>query len=233
MSHPDSPNPVPSDHDATATPSFQPPAPPQQPYPGSAQNPHGQQPGPHMPYGQAPPSYGYHNAPYGQMPSPYGTIPPMGGPKRPGTATAAAVLGIISGSLGISLALRALNGILNDRSRSSDPIADATSWFLALAFIATAAGLLACGILLLKGRGYKLLLASVVAQAALTIFMVVAVLYGVQSFTGTNPSASTRSAATELMIVAAFYGAGGLGLSVSNLILLLRPATKQWVKQVS
>lgn len=233
MNHPDSPNPAPSDPGATAMPSFRPPGPPPQPYAGSPQNPYAQQPGHSAPHEQTPPLYGY-QTPYGQVPPPYGVVPPMGGPRRPVTATAAAILGIISGSLGIFIVAGALNVAISNWSRSSsDPVASATSLFLSLTTIAIVTGLLVCGIRFLGGKGYKLLLSSVVAQAVMTTFLTAMMLYGAQFIADMNSTSSNRSAAAGLVVLAVFYGLVGLGLSISNVILLLRPATRLWVKQVS
>lgn len=157
----------------------------------------------------------------------------MGAPKRPVAATAAAVLGIISGSLGVFLALAGLNTALADRSSSSDPIATATSWFLCLTLIATVTGLLVCGIRFLSGKCYKLLLSSVIAQTVMTALIVAVMLIGAQFFASTRSSSFNSSTAIGMVVIAVFYGLVGLGLSISNLILLLRPATKHWVKQVS
>lgn len=60
-----------------------------------------------------------------------------------------------------------------------------------------------------------------------------ALLHGAQFIAGAHSSSSTRSAAARSVALAVLYGLAGLGLSISNLILLLRPATRQWVKQVS
>ena len=224
MNQSDSPDPIPLEPDTTAIPSFQPPETPQQT--------HEQQPGYSAPHGQTPPIYGGHTA-YGQAPSPYGAFPPLGAPKRPTTATAAAVLGIISGSLGVFLALGGLNSTLADKSSSSDPIAAATSWFLCLTIIATVAGLLVCGILFLRGKGYKFLLASVIAQTVMTALIAAVLLAGMQFIAGTRSSNFNTSVASGLVLFTVLYGLAGLGLSISNLVLLLRPTTRQWVKQVS
>ena len=231
MNHPDSPDPTPSDPDVAAMPSFQPPGAPLQSYAGAPPRAHEQQSGHSAPYGQTPPLYGGHT-PYGQAPSPYGAIPPMGAPKRPAAATAAAVLGIISGSLGVFLALGGLNSALTDKSSSSDPIAAATSWFLCLTIIATVTGLLVCGIRFLSGKCYKLLLSSVIAQTVMTALIAAVLLVGAQFFASTRSPSVSSSTATG-MVIAVFYGLVGLGLSISNLILLLSPTTRQWAKQVS
>ena len=224
MNQSDSPDPIPLEPDTTAIPSFQPPEAPQQT--------HEQQPGYSAPHGQTPPIYGGHTA-YGQAPSPYGALPPVGAPKRPTAATAAAVLGIVSGSLGVFLALGGLNSALKYRSSSADPIGAATSWFMCLALIATVAGLLVCGIRFLRGRCYKLLLASVIAQTVMTALIAAVLLAGMQFFAGTRSSSFNTSVADGLLVFAVFYGLAGLGVSISNLVLLLRPTTRQWVKQVS
>lgn len=232
MNHPDSPDPTPSDPDVAAMPSFQPPGAPQQPSAGAPSRAHEQQSDHSAPYGQTPPLYGGHT-PYGQAPSPYGAIPPMSAPKRPAAATAAAVLGIISGSLGVFLALGGLSSTLTDRSSSSDPIAAATSWFLCLTIIATVTGLLVCGIRFLSGKCYKLLLSSVIAQTVMTALIAAVLLIGAQFFASTRSSSVSSSTATGMVVIAVFYGLVGLGLSISNLILLLSPTTRQWTKQVS
>lgn len=232
MNHSDSPDPTPSDPDVAAMPSFQPPGAPQQSYAGAPPRAYEQESGHSAPYGQTPPLYGSHT-PYGQAPSPYGAFPPMGAPKRPVAATAAAVLGIISGSLGVFLALGGLNSTLADTSSSSNPIAAATSWFLCLTIIAIVTGLLVCGIRFLSGKCYKLLLSSVIAQTVMTVLIIAVLLIGVQFFASTGSSSFNISTAIGMVVIAVFYGLVGLGLSISNLVLLLRPTTRQWVKQVS
>ena len=157
----------------------------------------------------------------------------MGAPKRPVAATAAAVLGSISGSLGVFLALGGLNSTLADTSSSSNPIAAATSWFLCLTIIAIVTGLLVCGIRFLSGKCYKLLLSSVIAQTVMTVLIIAVLLIGVQFFASTGSSSFNISTAIGMVVIAVFYGLVGLGLSISNLVLLLRPTTRQWVKQVS
>ena len=224
MNQSDSPDPIPLEPDTTAIPSFQPPEAPEQA--------HEQQPGYSAPHGQTPPIYGGHTA-YGQAPSPYGAFPPLGAPKRPTTATAAAVLGIVSGSLGVFLALGGLNSALKYRSSSADPIGAATSWFLCLTIIAIVTGLLVCGIRFLSGKCYKLLLSSVIAQTVMTVLIIAVLLIGAQFFASTGSSSFSSSTATGMVVIAVFYGLAGLGLPISNLVLLLRPTTRQWVKQVS
>ena len=101
----------------------QPPGP--QPY---GQPPYGQQPFGQAPYGQAPYGQPYGQAPHGQpYGQPYGQVPAWGagpgwqqpavwphGPGRPGAATAAAVLAIVTGSLtalgGLGMLVAALTG---------------------------------------------------------------------------------------------------------------------------
>ena len=99
MSYADSSDPQPPGPDFLAAPPFQQPGPPQGSHPAPPPAaPHGQQPGQQAQFYAPMPQ---NTAPSWQVPPLYGAHPQFGGPKRPGSATAAAVLGIIGGSLGL------------------------------------------------------------------------------------------------------------------------------------
>ncbi|WP_369253688.1 hypothetical protein [Geodermatophilus amargosae] len=166
--------------------------------------PHGQQ----QPYGQP---YGQpHGLPHGQQgpgpapygggfggPSPYGGGAPAG--RRPGTVTAAAVIGIVWGGLGTLFGLLALG------------VAFAISGLLGLVLLLSTAlsvGLLVGGISVLNGRPPKLLLViSYVAIAINVISLVVSL-------------ASSGGSA--------FNGVLGFILPGIVIALLVQPASKQY-----
>ncbi|WP_199580461.1 hypothetical protein [Blastococcus sp. TBT05-19] len=166
----------------TPDPSQQQPGwgPPQGQQPGWVP-PQGQQPGWGPPQGQQP-GYGQPQ-PYGQQPGygqPYGQQPgygpgypggPVPGGKRPGAVTAAAVIGIVIGSLS---ALLNLLGVL-----AADSVGvQLTGVDVALGLLAAAIGvaLVVGGIQVLRGAPPQLLLYAALAAVALALVTVVVVL---------------------------------------------------------
>ena len=75
-----------------------------------------------------------------------------------------------------------------------------------------------------------MLLSAVIAQLALTAFYAVIMLLTINSIT--QPPRNTNSEAGASVIII-FCILIGLGMAVSNLVLLCKPATRQWAKQVS
>ena len=173
-------------------------------------------------------------APSWQVPPPYGALPWVGGPKRPGPATAAAVLGIISGSLGLFPAIIVLLATAKvyetENAVRSTNIAFIILLTLGLATAFTVITLLVAGLTFLKGKGYAVLLSAVTAQLTLTALYVVIMLLALDSI---FQSMRNRNSETGALVIIMFCILIGLGLAVSNLVLLRRPATRQWVKQIS
>ena len=212
-----------------------------QPYGQPTPNPSYGQPTPNPSYGQPTPnpSHGRPAAqPYGQQaPSPYGqpatqpygqpTLQPYGqpagpygpsGPQRPGAATGASVLGIVSGSLGIILgflyiaALSALQAVASALGANGGLVillryVEAFGTFLA------AVALLVSGIMFLKGKGYPVLLYGAFAQAGLALISLISSL--MNKYTSTN-------GLTYLSPVI------GLGLAGFTIYLMFTPVAKQW-----
>ena len=196
-----------------------------QPYGQPTPNPSYGQPTPNPSYGQpaaqpygqqAPsPSYGQPAAqPYGQPAGPYGPS----GPQRPGAATGASVLGIVSGSLGIILgflyiaALSALQAVASALGANGGLVillryVEAFGTFLA------AVALLVSGIMFLKGKGYPVLLYGAFAQAGLALISLISSL--MNKYTSTN-------GLTYLSPVI------GLGLAGFTIYLMFTPVAKQW-----
>ena len=232
MSYADSSNPQPPGPDFLAAPPFQQPGPPQDSHPAPPPAaPHGQRPG-HQAQFYAP--MPQNTAPSWQVPPLYGAHPQLGGPKRPGPATAAAVLGIIGGSLGLFPAIIVLLAAVKVReTESAAGSADITFiilFTLGLATTVTVITLLVTGITFLKGKGYAVLLSAVIAQLAFAALYVAIMLLALDSII---QSMRNRSSETGALVIIIFCILIGLGMAVSNLVLLCKPATRQWAKQVS
>lgn len=221
------------------------PYPPQQPYqpypqpsaPSAGQSAYAQAPqagavqspytvGPHA--GQpmtAYPAMGYPGMPY----------PQAMGPQRPSTATAASVLGIVSGGLGIILALIVIvtTSTIDTfayRTRLEDALATLTAinYVFGFAVLVTAVALLTTGITFLKGKGYGVLLGAAIAQGILTFFNAIVyplLLPGILGFDSSDLPTSLRfngGTVFNLLI--------GLGLAVATIILLLNASARNWRK---
>lgn len=175
-------------------------------------------------------------APSRQVPPLYGAHRQPEGPKRPGPATTAAVLGIISGSLGLFPAIATLftvAKILEEvEGDSAGPMKASITILLpsGLATTATVIALLVAGITFLKGKGYTVLLSAVIAQLALTAFYVVIMLLALESIIWSIRNMNSSAAGLVIIIFCALVG---LGLAISNLVLLCKPATRRWAKRVS
>lgn len=232
MGYADSPDPEHPGPDFLANPPFQQPGPPQDSHPAPPPAaPHGQRPG-HQAQFYAP--MPQNTAPSWQVPPLHGAHPQFGGPKRPGSATAAAVLGIIGGSLGLFPAIIVLLAAVKVReTESTAGSADITFiilFTLGLATTVTVITLLVTGITFLKGKGYAVLLSAVTAQLALAALYVAIMLLALDSII---QSMRNRSSETGALVIIIFCILIGLGMAVSNLALLRKPATRQWAKQVS
>lgn len=206
------PTPNPSYGQPTPNPSYGQPA--AQPYGQPAAQPYGQQAP--TPYGQpAAQPYGQPTLqPYGQSTGPYGPS----GPQRPGAATGASVLGIVSGSLGIILgflyiaALSAIQAVVGALGANGGLIillryVEAFGTFLA------AVALLVGGIMFLKGKGYPVLLCGAFAQAVLALISLI------------NAVMNTHSTPNGLTYLGPVIG---LGLAGFTIYLLFTPVAKQW-----
>ena len=198
------PTPNPSYGQPTPNPSHGRPA--AQPYGQQAPSPYGQPAA--QPYGQ--PTL----QPYGQSTGPYGPS----GPQRPGAATGASVLGIVSGSLGIILgflyiaALSAIQAVVGALGANGGLIillryVEAFGTFLA------AVALLVGGIMFLKGKGYPVLLCGAFAQAVLALISLI------------NAVMNTHSTPNGLTYLGPVIG---LGLAGFTIYLLFTPVAKQW-----
>lgn len=175
-------------------------------------NPYGQQPTGYPPagYGQ-PAGAGYPpQAAYGQPPY-YAAEP-----KRPGAATGASVLGIISGSLGIiagffALALvSAVDAVTDNQFDGLLPL----MYLQAGATFLTAVALFVSGITFLKGKGYAVLLVAAICQALLVTVGMILLFVQKEPINGMH----------------IFTWCIGYGLAGSTIFLLLSATAKQWRK---
>ena len=139
-----------------------------QPNPGQASHWQAQQPPIPPQQWPAQPPHGY-GTPY--QPYPYETKP-----KRPGSATAAGVLGIVSGSLGffVFLGTLAAFAMIQDRVGAGyygnlGVVMSLLGSIQPLGVLATAIALLVAGITFLKKSGYTVLLVAAYTQAVLTL----------------------------------------------------------------
>ena len=232
MSYADSSNPQPPGPDFLAAPPFQQPGPPQDSHPEPPPAaPHGQRPG-HQAQFYAP--MPQNTAPSWQVPPLYGAHPQLGGPKRPGPATAAAVLGIISGSLGLFPAIIVLLAAVRMHETERD-FRSMNGAFIILLILALATAfavitLLVAGITFLTGRGYTVLLSAVITQLTLTVVYAVIMLLALDSiFQSMRNRSSEFGAVVSIMSCIVI----GLGLAVSTLVMMRRPATRQWARHIS
>ena len=220
MSYADSSDPMPPGPDFLANPPLQQRDQPQGPPPAPTPAPYVA-----LPQNMAPPW---------QTSSLYGAATQPGGPKRPGPATAAAVLGIISGSLGLFPAIIVLLATAKvyetENAVRSTNIAFIILLILALATAFAVITLLVAGITFLTGRGYTVLLSAVITQLTLTVLYAVIMLLALDSI---FQNMRNRSSGSGAVVIIMFCILIGLGLAVSNLVLLRRPATRQWARHIS
>ena len=214
----------------------------QQPY----QQPYSQQPY-QQPYSQQPYQQPYSQQPYGQQPygqqalqpyaqalfDPYSAAP--AGPRRPGPATGASVLGIVSGSLGIIIGLAsiALLGVLQSATNVFPNLGLLTTinYIQAFGTFITAVALLVSGIMFLKGKGYQILFIGACAQAVLTLMSFIVRLF-LPELLGVSkmPSQITPAVNSALAIgpYEIFVLLIGIGLAGFTMYLMFTPAARQW-----
>ncbi|MGB3443230.1 MAG: hypothetical protein WBA97_31210 [Actinophytocola sp.] len=133
------------------------------------------------PYGQ--PAQGYpQSPPYGQPAAPqsYGSMPAApaeysSGPiPRPGTVTAAAVLGYVQAGITLIPTILMLTGLAS--SDASGAAADAAiSWVIVLVQIAGAALLIAGGVQIMGGKGRTLMIIGAGLELAICLFWIIRV----------------------------------------------------------
>lgn len=209
-----------SDQYPPQQPGFQPQGGPTSPNPydpssQQAAQPYGQ-PTPNPSYGQpAAQPYGQPTLqPYGQPTGPYGPS----GPQRPGAATGASVLGIVSGSLGIIAgfiyiaAISAIQAVASALGANGG-LTILLSYVQAFGTFIAAVALLVGGIMFLKGKGYPVLFYGACGQAALVMLGLISSLM--------NKYANTNGLTYLSPII-------GLGLAGFTIYLMLTPAAKQW-----
>lgn len=220
MSSTSSPEPMPPGPDFLANPPLQQRDQPQGPPPAPS-------PAPCVPLPQ-------NMAPSWQTSTPYGAAAQPSGPKRPGSATAAAVLGIIGGSLGlfpaIIVLLAAAKVYETERAFRSMNGTFIILLILALATAFAVITLLVAGITFLRGRGYTVLLSAVITQLTLTALYVVIMLLALDSIFQTMRNRNSESGAVVIIMSCILIG---LGLAVSTLVMMRRPATRQWARHIS
>ncbi|AFN46204.1 hypothetical protein FBF34_14600 [Arachnia propionica] len=167
------------------------------------------------------------------QPSPYAT-----GPKRPGVATAAGVLGIVGGGLGFFVFLGTFAALAAIQDRVDAGYYGNLSVVMSIlgnvqpfGVLATTVALLVAGITFLKKNGYTVLLVAACAQAIL------AVLGLVINFIDLNLSGAMRVDPSGTMggflVGITFRGVVGLALAGTIISLLSRPEAKQWGKRTS
>jgi len=212
----------------------------------SYQQPYSQQPY-QQPYSQQPYQQPYSQQPYGQQPygqqalqpyaqalfDPYSAAPT--GPRRPGPATGASVLGIVSGSLGIIIGLAsiALLGVLQSATNVFPNLGLLTTinYIQAFGTFITAVALLVSGIMFLKGKGYQILFIGACAQAVLTLMSFIVRLF-LPELLGVSkmPSQITPAVNSALAIgpYEIFVLLIGIGLAGFTMYLMFTPAARQW-----
>lgn len=212
------------------------------PGPGYPPNQAPHQPG-GVPSGQGQPHGQSYAQPYGQFygqqfPQPYEPVyfPVPQKPRRPGNATAASVLGIVGGGMGIFMGFFAITFTSSFQGAvafiGASPGLSALlvlSYIEAFGTFLTAVALLTSGITFLKGKGGAVLLISAVSQAAMallfpTILLMIPQLLDLDNYTNRGVQQLT-SAFSGLILLAVIVG---LGLAASIIGLLLSPTARSW-----
>lgn len=213
--------------------------------PGAVPSGQGQPPGyahPHdmqwpQPHGQS------YAQPYGQLygqqvPQPYGPVygPVPQKPRRPGNATAASVLGIVGGGMGIFAGFFAIAFTSSFQSMATLlGTSPGLSVLLVLSYVEafgtfiTAVALLTSGITFLKGKGGAVLLLGAASQAAMAllfpaILLLIPQLLDLDSLTSRGIQQLT-SGFSGLILFAVIVG---LGLAGSIISLLFSPTVRSW-----
>ncbi|WP_154652216.1 hypothetical protein [Actinomyces timonensis] len=186
-------------------------------------------PGPGAPYGGYPAQQPMMLVPVPFAPAPIPAMRP--GPARPGTVTAACVLAMISGGLGLLLGLFniALSIDFSDNSDST-PLLSGLFLVYAFAVFSTAIALLTTGITFLKRSGYVILLGAAITQAVLTISRDLIIPLMPYDALGYHSSAAVPRSA-EFNPYLAFELMVGVGLATATICLLALQASKDWRKQ--
>ena len=182
-----------------------------------------------------------------QYPTPYQQTPfPLGEPnsiRRLDSATKAAALTLISGGMALSETVIRLWGIITDLVSSSisgsqhTPGLNIGTLLYLLPALPITVGLLVGGILFLRRKGYKTLLAITISQIFLaTCITVPSLLYWAGMLTGGSPfkDLPPSFALSSLgMLWHAPFGLISIGFATITLILLLKSGTRQapWPSQ--
>ena len=149
-------------------------------------------------------------------------------PERPRIATTASVLGIVTGSLALPPTLGGAYFLvlLPHAFKTTDPAL--SLWgFLALISLLITIVLLIAGITFLKGKGYTALLSAATGQIILTTF------HSAMWVWSARGASTVSGSLAGIFIFAAAYTLIDLGLAISTLIALLKPAARQWGEQSS
>lgn len=149
-------------------------------------------------------------------------------PERPRIATTASVLGIVTGSLALPPTLGGVYFLvlLPHAFKTTDPAL--SLWgFLALISLLITIVLLIAGITFLKGKGYTALLSAATGQIILTTF------HSAMWVWSARGASTVSGSLAGIFIFAAAYTLIDLGLAISTLIALLKPAARQWGEQSS
>ena len=198
----------------------------QQPY---GQQPYGQQPYSQQPYGQQAPQPPYAQALF----NPYSAAPT--GPRRPGPATGASVLGIVSGSLGIIIGFASIAALAILQSATSMfpnlGLLTTINYIQAFGTFITAVALLVSGIMFLKGKGHQILFIGACVQAGLTLMSFIVRLF-MPELLGVKQMPSQISPAVNSALAIGPYEIFvlliGVGLAGFTIYLMFTPAAKQW-----
>lgn len=134
-------------------------------------------------------------------------------PQRPGSATAASVLGIVGGSLGLAFGIMMTFGssALFAKGGRFDAQAGVMLMLYGLITLAAAIMLLVAGITHLKGQGHVVLTVGAAMQLLLVLFMMVGMLY----------SGDLIPPFLIMLLI-------GLGLGISTLVLTYSSSTRAW-----
>ena len=211
----------------------------QQPYGQQAPQPYeqpsyGQQPYSQQPYGQQPYGQQVPQPPYAQaLFNPYSAAPT--GPRRPGPATGASVLGIVSGSLGIIIGFASIAALAILQSATSMfpnlGLLTTINYIQAFGTFITAVALLVSGIMFLKGKGYQILFIGACAQAVLTLMSFIVRLF-LPELLGVSKLPSQISPAVNSALAIGPYEIFvlliGIGLAGFTMYLMFTPAARQW-----
>ena len=137
--------------------------------------------------------------------------------RRPGAATAASVLGIISGSLGLMLSFMFITMMTEAMPSMTKNIPSIDSGLMSFFVTGTpisAVLLLTCGITFLYGTGHTPLIVGAVMQLLLSVGLIMLQL----------------TLGGDIVVFGLFFSIIGVGLAVATLTLLFSRAVKGWGK---